>query len=306
MFENEAKRQPILQNPISSPLQAAAYRPTRDVVEVARLEDIAYLASELNVSGLNEIHGWLWVVGLPIPPRALHLQKIKSREIMVTERMELHLLWTTKRIYLKPIPRFLLDAGFWKKHLSQNRPLRECAMGFLLSYAALIEHESDYWIARDVHLLPDEVTWQNWIALVEQLLQSRHFIRINKRFIYGELRLNRLNIIYRFWKGRMRGYLSSSTSYYAFFWDNLNLYITLFAYMSIALAAMQLGLTTRILEGNASFQNMSHAFAIFSLLVPLILIASILVVLAFLFFTNLRLALRYRHQARASVGSEST
>ncbi|KAH7141677.1 hypothetical protein EDB81DRAFT_884752 [Dactylonectria macrodidyma] len=36
-----------------------------------------------------------------------------GRDVIVTEQMDMHLVWTTRRIFLEPIPRFLLEPRFW-------------------------------------------------------------------------------------------------------------------------------------------------------------------------------------------------
>ncbi|KAH8651794.1 hypothetical protein BGZ61DRAFT_487580 [Ilyonectria robusta] len=40
-----------------------------------------------------------------------------DRVVIVTERMDMHLVWTTGRIFLKPIPRFLLELRYWEEYL---------------------------------------------------------------------------------------------------------------------------------------------------------------------------------------------
>ncbi|KAH8768403.1 hypothetical protein F5883DRAFT_554515 [Diaporthe sp. PMI_573] len=145
-----------------------------------------------------------------MPPRPLHYQLVVGREVFVTEQMDMHLVWTTGRIFLKPIPRFLLEPRFWTEYLSadedvgsQNtaweceRGLRKRALGFLFSYAALISHESDFLVAKDKHLLPREVNWSGWRAFVEELDTEHIYPDVDPRFYYGELRLGRLNKIYR-------------------------------------------------------------------------------------------------------------
>lgn len=52
-----------------------------------------YLAGALSVRRLNAIHDWLWRAGLPGRVQALHHQKVLRRHILVTERMDLHLVW---------------------------------------------------------------------------------------------------------------------------------------------------------------------------------------------------------------------
>ncbi|KAK4444369.1 hypothetical protein QBC34DRAFT_185322 [Podospora aff. communis PSN243] len=74
---------------------------------------IACVAKELDLQRLDHIFGWLWIAGLPLPPRSLHQQGLLGREIIVAERMDMHLVWTTGRITVKPVPRFLLEPRFW-------------------------------------------------------------------------------------------------------------------------------------------------------------------------------------------------
>jgi hypothetical protein len=115
-----------------------------------------------------------------MPPRPLHYQLLLSREIFVTERLDMHLVWTTGRIFLKPVSCFLLELCFWSCCLcctqdclcskdeeeaklggankEHGHPrLWKCAFGFLFSYAALISQESDFLIAKYMHLIPREV-----------------------------------------------------------------------------------------------------------------------------------------------------
>jgi hypothetical protein len=113
------------------------------------------------------------VVGRPMPPRPLHYQLLLYGEIYVTEQIDMHLVWTTGRIFLKPIPRFLLEPHLWIDYLAcvldclcskeaGSRGFRECdrrrlwksALGFLFSYAALVSHESHFSIAAAKHSLP--------------------------------------------------------------------------------------------------------------------------------------------------------
>lgn len=280
----------------SIPLFPASYRTRGGFSVVAKPDDEEYLRSELCLDRLNDIHSWLWIVGRPMSARPLHLQRIELREIFITEQMDLHLVWAPQQIYLKPIPRFLLDVEFWEKQLCRNEKLYACAMGFLLSYVSLIEHESDYRIAIEKHLLPPEVTWPQWILLVDQLLHSPYSTFINKRFIYGELRLGRLTLIYRFTKLQMRGYLNTCPTYAAFFRDNLNSLITLFATIAIVLSAFQLGLSTQQLENNHAFSSAAYAFSVFSIAAPLLAVASVLAALVGLFYYNLIVTLIYRRQ----------
>ena len=54
---------------------------------------------------------------LPMPPRPLHYQIVLQREITICKKMDMHLTWGNGRIFLKPIPRFLLSPAIWETHL---------------------------------------------------------------------------------------------------------------------------------------------------------------------------------------------
>ncbi|KAM3562071.1 hypothetical protein ARSEF4850_002919 [Beauveria asiatica] len=95
-------------------LLPASYRTESGDLAAACQHATAYVEEkELDLQRLTSIRGWLWVAGLPLPPRALHHQLLLGREIFVTERMDMNLVWTAGRMFLKPIPRFLLDPAFW-------------------------------------------------------------------------------------------------------------------------------------------------------------------------------------------------
>lgn len=68
-------------------------------------------------------------------------------------------------------------------------------------------HESDFLIAKDKRLLA-EIQWQAWRTLVDELDTESIYSTIDERFYYGELRLNRLNKIYRLSQHSfIRGYM---------------------------------------------------------------------------------------------------
>src|ERR1700728_4071900 len=96
-------------------LLPAAHR-NKDTLEYPSA-DLTYLEQELNLERLNNVHGYLWLAGRPMPPRPLHYQRAASRETVVVEQMDLHLLWEPSKMYLKPIPRYLLDYDFWNENL---------------------------------------------------------------------------------------------------------------------------------------------------------------------------------------------
>ncbi|GKT81419.1 ankyrin domain protein [Colletotrichum tofieldiae] len=296
-------------------LEAPVLSPTLDPADVrtdgARLAAVHdWVDKETDLRRLSDIHNWLWIVGRPSPPRPLHQHRLLSREIVITEKLELHLVWTTNRIFIKPLPRFLLEPHFWMRFLcchlvSDNADPCSCggrqkrALGFLFSYAALITYESDFYLAKEMYLLPKEVEWLAWRVFVQELLDSSPYQRIDPRFHYGELRLSRLNKIYFFWKTPLSGYMSRWNQYGSFFRDNFALLASSTVYIAVVLTAMQVGLSTDALRDNKPFQSASYGFTIFSIVGPLAAAGLVVLVFCYLFIGNWNATLRYGRKRSA-------
>jgi hypothetical protein len=312
----------ILSNPSDLSLLPASYRTGEraDDMKAASPDIAACLRQDLDLHRIHRVWKWMWVVGLPMPPRPLHQQLLMSRDIFITEQMDMHLVWTTGRIFLKPIPRYLLHSAFWKAHLTsidncgcfignkdkkqaadngnaRNKKndagkcsggLRKRAFGFLFSYAALLAYESDFCIAKEKKLIPEEVKWDGWQELVKKLLEFDNiYDNIDERFKFGELRLSRLNKIYRLSHPlKMRGYMTHWHQYGGFLQDNFAFIASTTVYIAIVLTAMQVGLATPQLKDNKVFNAVSYGFTVFSILAPLG--AGVLIIIAFLilFFCN--------------------
>lgn len=304
-------------------LNGQQYR-AMDIIERPEA-NMEFLEGELCVPSLNDIHNHLWLAGRPMPPRPLTYQLAASRNIAVIENINLHLVWEPGRIFLKPIPRYLLNAVFWSEYLACEKPrdncpcvssvrsqqdssgarpdiscrrreLYKCAYGFLLSYTALIQHESDYYIAVNNHLLPAGMDWESWRQTSWELLEDSPYNinRVNERYYYGELRLGRLNKISR-WRslfgfghglvGLMRGYKFEFATYGQQLEAYLGPIITATAYILLVLTAMQVGLSTNYLKDNLAFQQVSWGFTVFSILAPLILVVvGFVLVFTYVFF----------------------
>ena len=284
-----------------------------------KLEDLCWIENELDVERLHRIKHWLWMVGRPTPPRPLHHQKLLGREIFITEQMDMHLVWTTGRMYFKPLPRFLLEPQFWTRFLScapncacvlrkgtgqtpgvpktkspeetkacKQRKLWRIALGFIFTYVALIRHESDFNIAKGDLLLPAEAKWAYWTTLVQELDPEHIYSNIDERFIYGELRLSRLNKIFKLTQRPiLRGYVYRWQQYSSFFQQYFGLLAAATVYVAIILTAMQVGLATDKLKGSKAFMDASYGFTIFSILGPLITMSLIFLFFLYLFGNNL-------------------
>ncbi|KAJ4303186.1 hypothetical protein N0V90_002079 [Kalmusia sp. IMI 367209] len=267
--------------------------------------DLDFLERELSVQRINDVQDWLWICGRPMPPRPLHQQVLHSRTITICEEAALHLVWHKDRIFLKPVPLYLLDPDFWTAHLiacektdERQQKVIACALGFLFSYMALIAYQSDFEMAKESGLLPRDVEWYAWQTLTAQLLESHSYASINQRYWYGELRLSRLNAVYKFRKGAIfRGYsrVGSHTAYEDLIRDNLATLATGLGYVVIVLTAMQVGLSIDRLGSNQSFLDMSYGFAIFAIVAPLAAVAVVCLLVLVMFVSNWWETKRYEH-----------
>lgn len=152
-------------------------------------------------------------------------------------------------------------------------------MGFLSSYILLVSYETDFIIAQELHLLPSGLDWKGWLDIVQELL-PRFLVdeqMVSPRYLYGELRLSRINWIYKLdsrfrFRHFCRGYYYSPQTYRSFLNRNFGWLLVVFVYFTILLTAMQVGLATNQLKDSSSFNAASYGFTVFSLILPLLTI----------------------------------
>lgn len=291
MTQQSAQPPPFKKNVLFNTAQSqldllpASYEKSKDSLEVPELRR-EYLTSELCMKRLEYpfVRKCLWMAGRQALPRPLHRQRLLGRTVIVVEQLDLHLVWGSGRLFLKPVPRFLLVPHVWDNFLScqkvcgcweksstdekcwQNLTRRH-ALGFLLTYVSLIRYESDFYLAKENHLLPHEVQWPQWQQLSRELLSSRsRNDPVTERWEYGELRLNRLNKICRFGRLSRGAYLTKWNQYNDFWSDNIAWIGPTTVYVVVALTAMQVGLATDFLQSNAAFQRVSYGLTVFSLI----------------------------------------
>lgn len=252
----------------------------------------AYYASELRTGRLDDINEYLWLAGLPKCGRPLHRQQLLGREIIITEDPNEHFVWHETRIYIKPVPGFLLEFESWTERICKDTQLFQAACGFLLSYTWLIQHESDLRLAHEKGLVPASMSWASWTDLMSDFTEHidlQSLSGISPRYQYGELRLSRLDKIYRLtrfsWTNLIRGYMTTSTWYQEFFTRNFAWLIAVFAFMSVVLSAMQVTLAT--VRGGKAFEDTSYGFSIASLVVVAGIVLTALLLWAVLFGYNL-------------------
>ncbi|KAJ4385931.1 hypothetical protein N0V85_007971 [Neurospora sp. IMI 360204] len=327
----------------------ASTRPSPSPTGPPSFDFESFLATEFDLSKVHAIKHRLWIAGRPVPPRSLQTQITQGREVVVSEKMELHLVWGRGKVYLKPLAKFLLCKKFWDDELGcrgegncqggqrkrvgggwegtegaggghsdrdkmmllnteqevaskkdssellcKRCEARQAALGLLFSYIALIQRESDLETAQEKGLVPREIRWPQWRLFVHEFLSPtsryhpvHHDIAI--RFIYGELRLHRLDMIYLVSKPLSLGFMPLWTSSGDFVVNNSSWIIGGTAWIVVVLSAMQVALGTDMGSGdqNPPLQRASYGFAIFSMLGPIASFALLFVYLVVILVCNL-------------------
>jgi hypothetical protein len=118
----------------------------------------SFIDSDLSVERIESISDHLWLVGRPYLPRPINIQKVLNREIVATGDPSLHLVWTSGKIFVKPLPAYVLSTQFYDKYLRPGKA-NGPALGLLHSYLALVPTELDFALAQDAKLFPSSFEW---------------------------------------------------------------------------------------------------------------------------------------------------
>lgn len=251
-----------------------AHLPDQPFVALRSQNVKEYLACEFVTPLLDRMKPHLWLLATQSSSHVspLHQQIVRGREIVTTEDPELHLVWAGSHVYIKPLPLFLLSYAFWHHYLQpssgnfgeqdETRRLFKAATGYLRTWHHLIRHKSDYKIAQDRHLIPEELTWTGFAAFITPV-GALSDERVSPRYHFGELRLSRLNfwakIFLRRWQFRKASW--AYADYFARFYAPI---LFVFALVGVVLSAMQVGLAAR--PSWTSFVAVSAWFSVLSLL----------------------------------------
>lgn len=251
-----------------------------------------FLDDDLSVKRIEDVQSHLWMVGRPYPARALNIQKVLGREIIPTTDASLHLVWTSQKIYIKALPRYMTSMSFYNTTLAPPHP-HGPALGLLFTYMALVPTELDFAIACESHLFQEDYEWQSWKALSRRALEDYPgdaiYAHLPKRYIHGELRLSRLDKICRYRYGNLlHGYspLLGNTRYVDFFADHLKFVTATTIYTALVLTAMQVGLATDPLQSNESFRRASYGFTVFAIISPILAVGFVVAVAVFMLLAN--------------------
>ena len=214
---------------------------------------IGVLRSDLPTVDLDTMSPHLWMMSTKSSSNinAFHAQLVKGRSIIPSEDPRLHLVWLDDRIFVKPLPKYLMSCAFWNKHLCSPVPIiatpdsREivgAALGLLRTYSHLIRHEVDLRIAQrdDLQLLPNSITWEAWCGFSDNIAYIADK-DVTPRYHFGELRLSRLNFYCKFLLGRF-WYERVHTQYGSYFAQYYAPALFVFGFASVALSALQVEL----------------------------------------------------------------
>ena len=110
-------------------------------------------------------------------------------------------------------------------------------------------------------LLPESITgWSDWTELVSKKsnLLDNVTRTYSPRFLYGELRLHRIDFLYCFLpryrlKHLFYSYIHGNATYQGFIGRNFAWLLIAFIYITVLLTAMQLGISTNQLQDDAAF-----------------------------------------------------
>jgi len=270
--------------PASAMARGRSIRPARDL----RL----FLQSQLEPWRINRIDKYLWFArDRLLQARSLHRHAVARRQVVLTENPSEHLISDYSVVFVKPLPEYLLSFDFWEHHLCCDHALYSDACGLLLSYTWLVAYKIDFDMAREMRLLPEGLTWRAWTSLVAAFLDhldaSQGRSLIGKRYRYGELRMSRVNYIYKFvpslWLSAdnpMRGFMPTSMWNGSFRDRNIARLLGVFVFFSLALSAMQVGLATSPLAEQSAFVDAAYSFVVASLFVVALCALCALAVLA--------------------------
>ena len=255
--------------------------------------DSPLLQKDLSVAELNGVHQYLSIVGSFRNISALHHQEVLQRKVIPSQAARLHLVWFERIIFIKPLPDYLLNAAFFKDIICHNEELYGLATGFLYSYCRLIESPLDLALAHKLKLLNDNITWEMWYSFSTAILQNIRFEDFNKRWEYGELRLGRLNLIWRA-TGRGFTYFTIHTEYATYFNQYFKFFITVFALLAIILQAMQIIIAVKHESG--SWDNICYGFSLATLFAVVASLAYVLLAFFLLVLYNALLTMIAHHK----------
>lgn len=261
---------------------------------------------------LNKMAPHLWLVAKPSSDHCnpLHEQVVRGRNIVITENPELHLCWIDSKVFIKPIPRYLLSWAFWRHYLDDSdansdpqgkAKLMKAVLGYMRSYHFLVCHESDYRIAVKEHLIPVTTTYEDFTIFISSFAKIQDS-QVSPRYRFGELRLRRLNL----WSPL----LLKKTYFHKIVWQYGDYlaqyyapYLFVFSILSVVLSAMQVGVGAK--TDWQSFYGLSAWFSVVTLMVVCLVVLVIAGDFVFLSGREAIYAIRHKFFSRKKPSNAS-
>jgi hypothetical protein len=304
----------------ASPMQKTTL-PGEPRIELMDPEIAKYLSDEFMTEDLNNLapHLWLMTTQSSKNVECLTEQLVRGRKIVISEKPGMHLVWIYNRVFLKPLPKYLLSYAFWEYYLLTTHPhikasarenILRAARGFLRSYAYLIEHESDFVLATQekTRLIPKGIEYADFITFISQCEANIDDSIVSPRYRFGELRLTRLNFWCRIFLFKAT-YEKVERQYGAYFARYYAPILFVFAVFSLLMSAMQLVLAVRtVLEPDDAwlvFARVARGFALFTIFFVACVIVGLLAILTALVLREAIYALKDRAKKQANEDQKS-
>jgi hypothetical protein len=234
----------------------------------------------------------------------LHRQSVKRRSTIVTEDPKLHLVWINDRIFIKPLPRFIVSYNLWKDHLCsantlEDARIRMAALGYLRTYYHLIKHESDFRIAKDpsLCLVPENVTWEQFCNFTSNL-NNIPDKDVSPRYAYGQIRLTRLNLyaLLLLNKSHFQRVESQYGEYFARFYAP---FLFAIGVISVSLSGVQVVASLET-DGGASWRGLAVGISVMVILVSFALLIGFRLFLSYKIAKEWKFAIKERRRLRKS------
>ncbi|KAJ5348540.1 uncharacterized protein N7506_001793 [Penicillium brevicompactum] len=212
--------QPLQCHAPSTKMISSTYLPGHPRIKLGDEKGLfEFIRREVWSEDLESISGRLWWMSKQDSRNisSLHRQRVKGRQIIVTEDPRLHLVWIDNRIFLKPLPQYITSFVFWDMFMSDPS-----------------KHDPA------LCLVPKEVTWHRFCQFTARLIDITEN-EVSGRYHYGEIRLTRLNYYAPMLLGKSH-YQRENYQYRAYFARIQGPLISAFAFFSIALNCMQVSL----------------------------------------------------------------
>lgn len=277
-----------------------------------------FLERELKTPLLDQLYKYMWFFtrasGRHIDP--LHSQSMRGRELVPMVDPKLHLVWKPDVIYLKPVPECLFNYDFWIAALakgdrtstyqlenptwndgSSSENLRSQAIGFLRSYAFLIQHRVDFEMAKKAYLIPEDISWACWATFISHFRDIEDW-RVSNRYHFGQIRLSRLHWLVFLTQPDAAQFTMYYELPYLSIWSFMNgmlgPFAFLFAIITVVLTSMQLLTASKYSSLNDSHFEMAKQIS-WSLAIAVIIMLSLISVIAFLVIPMFELLRQLRY-----------